>query len=69
MTEPVTHIYVGGSKKVWCGIKLARDAQGHLRFSTPAPITEGEFVDGHHGSRDLCPDCRQRVVAIRGEPA
>lgn len=59
------HIYIGLSKRTWCGKKISRDNQSR---SHTAPITEGEYIDGI-GHDDLCPECVEAIKPIRGEPA
>jgi hypothetical protein len=59
----IRHIYVGMSKKVWCGEKLSRDSRGVV-LGLP-PITEGEFIDGF-GALGVCDRCADLCAAIRG---
>lgn len=65
----MTHIYIGMSKKVWCGATIRRERGNPkaLARGQAAPITEGEYIDGFHGA-DMCPDCVTSVEAVRGKP-
>jgi hypothetical protein len=63
----VRHVYIGLSKRVWCGEKLQRKRDGSLADPVNAPLTEGEYIDGFF-REGVCPGCVEAITPVRGRP-